>query len=273
MNKEEYRMQLKDWLSFIQGAVQDDNTRQKAEHLSFIMNDEHSSEEEWYELAESIAEDIIPQDAMRDVAVGGHQLPPLPYRYDALEPFISKEVMYLHHQKHHQSYVDGLNQAELALKRARRTNDFKMIKHWERELAFNGAGHYLHCIFWFSMSPSGKRKPTGQMLRLIEQSFESYDAFKSQFSAAAKQVEGVGWAILVWAPRSQRLEILQAERHQFLSQWDVLPLLALDVWEHAYYLQYLNEKATYVDRWWNVVDWREPEARLKQAQQVKWTPF
>lgn len=123
------------------------------------------------------------------------------------------------------------------------------------------------------MSPSGKRKPTGQMLRQIEQSFESYDAFKSQFSAAAKQVEGVGWAILVWAPRSQRLEILQAERHQFLSQWDVIPLLALDVWEHAYYLQYLNEKATYVDRWWNVVDWHEPEARLKQAQQVKWTPF
>ncbi|MDM5320234.1 superoxide dismutase [Bacillus pumilus] len=269
MNKEEYRKQLKDWLSSIQGAIQDDNIRQKAEHLSLIMNDEHSSEEEWYELAESIAEDIIPQDAMRDVAVGGHKLPPLPYRYDALEPFISKEIMYLHHQ----SYVDGLNQAELALKRARRTNDFKMIKHWERELAFNGAGHYLHCIFWFSMSPSGKRKPTGQMLLLIEHSFESYDAFKSQFSAAAKQVEGVGWAILVWAPRSQRLEILQAERHQFLSQWDVIPLLALDVWEHAYYLQYLNEKATYVERWWNVVDWHEPEARLKQAQQVKWSPF
>ncbi|MGX9291494.1 superoxide dismutase [Bacillus sp. A015] len=273
MNKEEYRMQLKEWLSSFQNVVQDEKIRQKAEILLLKMNDERSSEQEWYELAESIAVDMNQPEALRDVAAGGHQLPPLPYRYEALEPYISKEIMYLHHQKHHQSYVDGLNKAELALKKARRTNDFTMIKHWERELAFHGAGHYLHCIFWFSMSPSGKRKPTGQMLRLIEHSFDSYDAFKSQFSAAAKQVEGVGWAILVWVPRSQRLEILQAERHQLLSQWDVIPLLALDVWEHAYYLQYRNEKAQYVDRWWNVVDWREPEARFKQAQQVKWTPF
>lgn len=274
MNKEEYRSQLKEWLSTIQHVWQDDKIHRKVEHLRLKMEDDDSSEQEWYELAERIAEDMQhPHEEVRDVAAGNHQLPPLPYRYEALEPYISKEIMYLHHQKHHQTYVDGLNQAELALKKARRTNDFTMIKHWERELAFHGAGHYLHCIFWFSMSPSGKRKPSGQMLRLIDQSFGSYEAFKSHFSAAAKQVEGVGWAILVWSPRSQRLDILQAERHQFLSQWDVIPLLALDVWEHAYYLQYRNEKAQYVDRWWHVVDWREPEARLKQAQQVKWTPF
>ncbi|MDM5298392.1 superoxide dismutase [Bacillus pumilus] len=273
MNKEEYRIQLRDWLDSIQHVSQYDHIREKAENLSLKLEDARSNEQEWYDMAESIANEMNQQDILRDVTAGGHQLPPLPYRYEALEPFISKEIMYLHHQKHHQTYVDGLNKAELALKKARRTNDFKMIKHWERELAFHGSGHYLHCIFWFCMSPSGKRKPTGQMLRLIEQSFDSYDAFKSHFSQAAKQVEGVGWAILVWAPRSQRLEILQAERHQFLTQWDVIPLLALDVWEHAYYLQYRNEKEKYVDRWWNVVDWREPEARLKQAQQVKWRPF
>lgn len=273
MNKEEYRIQLKHWLTSIQNMSQHEKIRQKAEDLSLKMNDEQSNEQVWYELAESIADELKQHEALRDVAIGRHQLPPLPYRYEALEPYISKEIMYLHHQKHHQSYVDGLNQAELALKKARITNDFTMLKHWERELAFHGAGHYLHCIFWFCMGPSGKRKPTGQMLHLIEQSFDSYDAFKSQFSAAAKLVEGVGWALLVWSPRSQRLEILQAERHQFLSQWDVIPLLVLDVWEHAYYLQYQNEKAKYVDQWWNVVEWREPEARLKQAQQVKWTPY
>ncbi|MFS0656200.1 superoxide dismutase [Bacillus sp. 179-C3.3 HS] len=273
MTKEEYRLQLKEWLTSIQTVSQDETVSRLTEDLNEQLNDDRSSEQDWYDLAKSIADEIKQDEALRDVAVGRHQLPRLPYRYEALEPYISKEIMYLHHQKHHQTYVDGLNKAELELQKARKTNDFKLIKHWERELAFHGAGHYLHCIFWFCMSPSGKRKPTGEMMRLIVQSFESYDAFQAQFSQAAKQVEGVGWAILVWAPRSQRLEILQAERHQLLSQWDVIPLLALDVWEHAYYLQYRNEKAKYVDKWWNVIDWREPEARLKKAQLVSWTPF
>ena len=104
MNKEQYRMQLKEWLSSIQPAIQDDNIRQKVDHLWFSMDDEHSSEQEWYELAERISEDMKPQEDMREVAAGNHKLPPLPYRYDALEPFIPKEIMYLHHKKHHQSY-------------------------------------------------------------------------------------------------------------------------------------------------------------------------
>lgn len=117
MNKEEYRSQLKEWLSTIQHVWQDDKIHRKVEHLRLKMEDDHSSEQEWYELAERIAEDMRPHEEVRDVATGNHQLPPLPYRYDALEPYISKEIMYLHHQKHHQTYVDGLNQAELALKK------------------------------------------------------------------------------------------------------------------------------------------------------------
>lgn len=207
------------------------------------------------------------------VPIGGHQLPPLPYSYNALEPVISEEIMRLHHTKHHQSYVDGLNKAETELKKARETGNFDLIKHWERELAFNGAGHYLHTIFWKVMSPNGGGKPANELRKAIDESFGSFDNFKKQFSEAAKKVEGVGWAILVWAPRSHRLEILTAEKHQNLSQWDVIPLLVLDVWEHAYYLQYKNERSKYVDNWWQIVNWKEVEQRFKQAQTIKWQPF
>ncbi|WP_245629919.1 superoxide dismutase [Domibacillus robiginosus] len=208
----------------------------------------------------------------RAVPIGGHRLPPLPYPYDALEPAISAEIMKLHHDKHHQSYVDGLNKAEKEMQKARRSGDFSLIKHWEREAAFHGAGHYLHTIFWSVMSPKGGGRPTGELNQAITNAFGSFDAFKRHFSEAAKNVEGVGWAILVWAPRARRLEILTAEKHQNLSQWDVIPLLVLDVWEHAYYLQYQNERAKYVDAWWNVVNWKEAEQRFHKAKLVVWQP-
>jgi superoxide dismutase, Fe-Mn family len=205
--------------------------------------------------------------------IGGHKLPPLPYSYNALEPYIDRRIMKLHHDKHHQSYVDGLNKAEKEMEKARRKNDFSLIKHWEREAAFNGAGHYLHTIFWNVMKPQGGGKPKGPLLTEINQSFGSFDQFKTHFSEAAKKVEGVGWAILVWAPRSHRLEILQAEKHQNLSQWDVIPLLVLDVWEHAYYLQYENNRGKYVDNWWNIVNWNEVDKRYNEARKVKWKAY
>lgn len=213
------------------------------------------------------------QNQTKSVPIGGHTLPPLPYNYDALEPYIHQEIMRLHHDKHHQSYVDGLNKAEKEMQKARKTGNYDLIKHWEREAAFHGAGHYLHTIFWSVMTPNGGGKPTGMLMREINQSFGSFEQFKQHFSEAAKNVEAVGWAILVWSPRSQRLEILQAEKHQNLSQWDVIPLLPLDVWEHAYYLQYKNDRKKYVDNWWNVVNWKEVERRFHVAQQVKWKPY
>ncbi|MED1488540.1 superoxide dismutase [Bacillus smithii] len=207
------------------------------------------------------------------VPIGKHVLPPLPYAYNALEPYISEEIMRLHHTKHHQSYVDGLNTAEEKLREARRRNQFDLIKHWEREAAFHGSGHYLHTIFWEIMNPRGGGKPKGELLAQIEKDFGSYELFKKHFSEAAKKVEGVGWAILVWSPRSRRLEILQAERHQFLTQWDTIPLLVLDVWEHAYYLQYKNDRGKYVDQWWNVVYWPNVEKRFAEAKKLKWQPY
>jgi Fe-Mn family superoxide dismutase len=209
----------------------------------------------------------------KTVPPGGHTLPELPYAYNALEPYISEEIMRLHHDKHHRSYVDGLNKAELNLKKARDTNDFSLIKHWSRELAFHGSGHYLHTIFWKNMIPNGGGSPQGLLKKEIENYFDSFEKFKKQFTEAAKQVEGVGWAILVWSPRARHLEILQSERHMLLTQWDTIPLLVLDVWEHAYYLQYKNNRAEYVNNWWNLVNWNDVEMRFDKASEVKWPAF
>lgn len=207
------------------------------------------------------------------VPIGGHTLPPLPYSYTALEPYISKEIMEIHHQKHHQSYVDGLNKAELKMQESRDTGNFDLIKHWEREAAFHGSGHYLHTMFWGNMSPTGGGLPKGRLLQQIIQDFGSYDKFKKHFTEAADKVEGVGWALLVWSPRAHRLEILQTEKQQLFTQWDTIPLLGLDVWEHAYYLQYKNNKKDYIDKWWNVVNWRDVEHRFQEASKLKWKSY
>ncbi|MEH7090483.1 superoxide dismutase [Priestia megaterium] len=207
------------------------------------------------------------------IAPGQHELPPLGYSYSALEPYINREIMRLHHSKHHQSYVDGLNKAELMLQQARNTNNFDLIKHWERETSFHGSGHYLHTIFWEIMSPEGGGRPRRQLLQQLQKDFGSYEKFMMHFSQAAKKVEGVGWAILVWSPRSRKLEVLQAERHQLLTQWDTIPLLVLDVWEHAYYLQYKNERDPYVDNWWKIVYWPNVEKRFEAARMLQWQPY
>ena len=212
-------------------------------------------------------------EMQRRIPFGEHTLPPLPYSYNALEPHINEEIMRLHHDKHHKSYVEGLNKAEKKMVEARRKGNFQLLKHWEREAAFHGSGHYLHTIFWNNMSPNGGGNPKGTLLKQIEVDFGSVSAFKRHFTEAAKQVEGVGWAILVWSPRSHRLEILQSEKHQFFTQWDTIPLLVLDVWEHAYYLQYKTERAEYIKSWWNIVNWRNVEKRFKAAQQLKWKPY
>jgi len=158
------------------------------------------------------------------------------------------------------------------LEEARQTGNFDLVKHWERELAFNGAGHYLHTLFWETMSPNGGGTPKGDLARHLERDFGGIDAFRRQFSAAAEKVEGGGWAILVWSPRSRRLEILTAEKHQNLSQWDAVPLLPLDVWEHAYYLKHQNNRAAYIRDWWHVVNWPAVEKRFARARTLRWSP-
>lgn len=212
-------------------------------------------------------------EAVRPVPIGEHQLPPLPYPYDALEPHIDAETMHLHHDKHHRSYVDGLNKAERMMAQARSTGEFDLIKHWEREAAFNGAGHYLHTIFWEIMSPEGGGEPGGALAEQLQADFGDFARFRTHFARAAERVEGGGWAILGWSPRANRTEILQAEKHQNLSQWDVIPLLPLDVWEHSYYLKYKNDRKAYINAWWNVVNWPAVARRYEKARRLVWEPF
>lgn len=188
-------------------------------------------------------------------------LPQLPYSYDSLEPYYDEQTVRLHHDIHHKGYVDGLNNAETKIAEAREKGDFALIKHWVRELAFHGSGHILHTMFWENMKPSGGGPASGPIADAINKEFGDFDKFKKQFSAAAAAVEGSGWAILCWNPYFSKLEILQAEKHQDLTQWGVVPLLLVDVWEHAYYLKYQNKRAAFIDAWWNLVNWDDVNRR------------
>lgn len=200
------------------------------------------------------------------VPVGQHKLPPLPYPYNALEPVISENALRIHHNRHHKAYVDGLNKAELSLEKARKDNNLDLIKFWENELAFNGSGHILHSIFWTVMAPHGKGGlPGHNTLSEINRYFGNFNSFMEQFKAAAEKVEGSGWGILIWQPSWKRLEILMAEKHQNLTQWGGIPILVCDTWEHAYYLDYQNNRRKYIDAWWEIVNWNEVERRLLMA--------
>ncbi|MDU1320865.1 MAG: superoxide dismutase [Clostridium botulinum] len=184
-----------------------------------------------------------------------HTLPNLNYDYNALEPHYDEKTLKIHHDIHHKAYVDGLNKAEQKLEEARESGDFSLIKHWEKEIAFHGSGHILHTLFWENMTPNGNLNPEGSVIERIKQDFGDYEKFKKQFTEAAIAVEGSGWTILAWNPMFQKLVILQAEKHQNLTQWGVVPLLILDLWEHAYYLKYQNRRAEFVNAWWNIVNW------------------
>lgn len=197
---------------------------------------------------------------------GQHKLRPLPYAYNAFEPIISARTLQIHHDQHHKSYVEGLNKAETNLVEARKINDFECIKYWENELAFNGSGHILHSIYWTIMAPVGMGgQPGPQTTNHINSYFGSFNTFKEQFTNATVKVEASGWGILTWQPTWRHLEILQAEKHQNLTQWSGIPVLVCDVWEHAYYLDYQNRRKEHVNAWWQLVNWYGVERRLVLA--------
>ena len=197
-----------------------------------------------------------------------HELPSLPYTYDALEPYIDEQTMKLHHDIHHNGYVKGLNNAEAKLAEARAVGDFGLVKHWEREAAFHGSGHLLHAIFWPNMIAASEAKaaPGGALAKAINRDFGSFEAFKAQFIAASGAVEGSGWGILAYRPADDKLVILTAEKHQNLTQWGVAPLLVLDVWEHAYYLKYQNRRGEYVKNFFNIINWDDVTARYEECR-------
>lgn len=199
-----------------------------------------------------------------------YTLPPLPYGYDALEPHLDAQTLKLHHDLHHKGYVDGANAAAKALEEARKSGDFKLVDHHSKKLAFHLSGHMMHSLFWVNMAPAGKGgMPSKELNAAIQSFFGDLDKMKAQMSAAAKTVEGSGWAMLGYLPFDQSLILTQVENHEKKTVVSTIPLLVVDVWEHAYYLKYQNKRADFVTAWWNVVNWDDVSKRFAKARQLK----
>jgi len=197
-----------------------------------------------------------------------YTLPALPYNYNALEPVISEEIMKLHHDKHHNAYVTGANAALEKLDKARKGELQVDTRAVLRDYSFNYGGHVLHSIFWPNMAPPGKGggTPGGTLGDKVKADFGGFDKFKAQFSDAAKTVEGSGWALLLYDNISDQLVLTQIEKQNFMHLAQLPILLGIDVWEHAYYLQYKNDRGAYVDKWWDVVNWSDVEKRFDKAK-------
>jgi superoxide dismutase, Fe-Mn family len=194
-----------------------------------------------------------------------YTLPELPYDYSALAPSISATIMELHHSKHHQAYVTGANTALAQLADARDKGDFAWVNKLEKDLAFNLGGHINHSIFWTNMSPDGGDKPTGDLAAAIDDQFGSFDKFTAHFTAVAMGVQGSGWAVLAYDSIGQKLIIVQFFDQQGNLPAGIVPLLMLDVWEHAYYLDYKNVRADYVKAFWNIANWANVQDRFTAA--------
>ena len=205
-------------------------------------------------------------------ATGPYQLPPLPFGYADLEPFIDAQTVKLHHDVHHAGYVNGANAAVAELEQMRRAGGdaIKQARAVTGNLAFHLSGHVLHSVYWTSLKKDGGGDPPqgSGIGQLIVRDFGSMDAFRANLAAVAAQVQGSGWAVLVFEPLAQRLLVLQAEKHENSAAWGAVPLLALDVWEHAYYLKYQNKRTEYIKAFAELINWAGVEERLQYAQKL-----
>ncbi|KAI7903706.1 Manganese/iron superoxide dismutase [Cokeromyces recurvatus] len=198
-------------------------------------------------------------------------LPKLPYSYDALEPYISSDIMEVHHSKHHQTYINNFNQAEEKYKAAVEANDLMQQLAIQNSLKFNGGGHLNHSIYWENLAPKkeggGKVEEAGQeLLSAIQKEFGSFDEFIKRFNTVAAGIQGSGWAWLAFNKETNRVEIAASQNQDTLPGF-MVPLLAVDVWEHAYYLQYKNVRADYLKQIWEVIHWKTVAERFAKAQQ------
>lgn len=195
-----------------------------------------------------------------------YTLPDLAYDYAALEPHISGRIMELHHDKHHAAYVTGANTALAKLAEAREKDDFAAVNLHEKNLAFNLGGHVNHSAFWANLSPEGGDRPEGELAAAIDENFGSFEAFQKHFAANALGIQGSGWSILAWDSIGSKLVIVQLYDQQSNIALGLVPIVLLDMWEHAFYLDYVNVKADYVKAWWNIVSWTDAAARFERAR-------
>ncbi|MFC4376583.1 superoxide dismutase [Nocardia halotolerans] len=194
-----------------------------------------------------------------------YTLPELDYDFGALEPHISGQINEIHYTKHHAAYVAGANKALEQLEEARESGDLANILLLEKNLAFHLGGHYNHTVWWKNLSPNGGDQPEGDLAAAIADQFGSFDKFRAQFTAAANGLQGSGWAVLGYDTLGQKLLTFQLYDQQANIPTGIIPLLQVDMWEHAFYLQYKNVKADYVTAFWNVVNWADVQDRYSRA--------
>jgi superoxide dismutase, Fe-Mn family len=195
-------------------------------------------------------------------------LPKLPYDYNGLEPYISEQQLTIHHDKHHLTYVNAANAAFKKLEEARKNKAEIDVKAMLKELSFNIGGHQLHSIFWPTMAPAGKGgggEPTGKLAEAINDTFGSFSQFKAEFSKTAATTEGSGWAALAIDVKTKQLAVMQIEKHNVNVYTGFYIVMVLDVWEHAYYLDYKNERPKFVEAFWNIVNWEQINKRFEEA--------
>ena len=198
-----------------------------------------------------------------------YNLPDLPYDFGALEPHISAKIMQLHHDKHHKAYVDGANKAMDELAEARSKEELLGKIPWlEMQLAFHVSGHALHSLFWQNMTPKGGGQPAGELKNAIDHDLGGFEGFRRNLTQAAATIMGSGWAALMWEPMQKRLVVAQIHDHQSHVTQGSVPLMVLDAWEHAFYLQYGPAKADYFKAIWNVWNWQDVGQRLANAQKM-----
>ncbi|MGC9310532.1 MAG: superoxide dismutase [Candidatus Aenigmatarchaeota archaeon] len=196
-----------------------------------------------------------------------YTLPKLRYEFGALEPFISRDQLKIHYEKHHRGYVDAANKLLSKLEKARKEDTELDMKALSKDLSFSLGGHVLHSLFWKNLEPrvSNTEKPQGTIKSVLEREFGSIDRFNKEFSKAANSVEGSGWAVLAYEKMTKKPIILQIEKHNVNLIPNLPVLMVLDVWEHAYYLDYENMRANFVDAFWNIVNWGEVNKRLENV--------
>lgn len=213
----------------------------------------------------AFAKNLADNDIDKLVDANGNYLhQPLPYAENFLEPYMDAETTHLHYTFHHGGAVKAANKDLQMIKKAMDESNFETVDYWTKKLSYHFSSHVLHSIFWTNLT-NKKTDPTGDLLKRIEKDFGSYDKLKAYLAATSKNVDGNGWGILGYQPYADKLTILQCENHEKLTQWGVIPLLVIDVWEHSYYLKYKNKRTDFVDAMFNIINWDNAAQRLNSA--------
>lgn len=200
-------------------------------------------------------------------ANGNFALQPLPYKETFLEPYMDEETLHLHYTFHHGGAVKAANKDLSMIKKALDENSLDTLDFWTKKLAFHLSSHILHTVFWTNLT-NKKTDPSGELLRRIEKDFGTFDRLKTLLAKISKDVDGNGWGILGYQPYTDKLTVLGCENHEKLTQWGVIPLLVIDVWEHSYYLKYRNRRAEFVDNFFQIINWDNAAERLEIALKI-----